>query len=36
MTEKEECRCEVCGRKISKEEHETHDGLCWGNQMTEE
>jgi len=37
--EKEEYRCEVCGRKIGKEEHETYDGLrweCWDDQMTEE
>ncbi len=37
--EKEEHHCEVCGRKISKEEYETCDGLCWecwDDQMTEE
>jgi len=27
--EKEGCFCEVCGRKISKEEYEAYDGLCW-------
>jgi len=29
----------VCGRKISKEEYKTNDGLCWecwGDRMTEE
>jgi len=26
----------VCGRKISKEEYETYDGLCWDDRMTEE
>jgi len=39
MTEKEEHHCEVCGRKISKEEYESYDGLCWecwDDQMTEE
>jgi len=39
MKEKEEYYCEVCGRKISKEEYETYDGLCWecwDDQMTEE
>jgi len=37
--EKEEYYCEVCGRKISKEECEAYDGLCWecwDDQMTEE
>lgn len=37
--EKEEYYCEVCGRKISKEEYESYDGLCWecwDDQMTEE
>jgi len=37
--EKEEYYCEVCSRKISKEEHEAYDGLCWecwDDQMTEE
>ncbi len=36
--EKEEY-CEVCGRKTSKDEYETYDGLCWecwDNQITEE
>ena len=35
----EEYHCEVCGRKISKEEREAYDGLCWecwDDQMTEE
>jgi len=39
MTEKEEYHCEVCSRKISKEEYETNDGLCWecwDDRMTEE
>ena len=36
MKEKEEYYCEVCGRKISKEEYETYGGLCWDDQMTEE
>ena len=42
MTEnegKEEYYCEVCGRKISKEECEAYDGLCWecwDDQITEE
>ena len=34
-----EYHCEVCGRKISKEEYETYDGLCWecwDDRMTEE
>ena len=37
--EKEEHHCEVCSRKISKEECEAYDGLCWecwDDQMTEE
>ncbi len=37
--EKGECYCEVWGRKISKEDYETYDGLCWecwDDQMTEE
>jgi len=37
--EKEEYHCEMCGRKISKEEYETYDGLCWecwDDMMTEE
>lgn len=37
--EKEEYYCEVCGRKISKEEYESYDGLCWecwDDQLTEE
>ena len=37
--EKEDYRCEVCGRKISKEEYESCDELCWecwDDQMTEE
>jgi len=37
--EKEEYNCKVCGRKISKEEYETNDGLCsecWDDRMTEE
>jgi len=37
--EKEEHHREVCGRKISKEEYESYDGLCWecwDDQMTEE
>ena len=37
--EKEEYHCKVCGRKISKEEYETYDGLCqecWDDMMTEE
>ena len=37
--EEEEYCCEMCGRKISKEEHESYDGLCWeclDDQMTEE
>jgi DNA-directed RNA polymerase subunit RPC12/RpoP len=31
--------CHVCGRKISKADHEAHDGLCWecwDDQLTEE
>jgi len=35
----EEYDCEVCGRKINKEEYESYDGLCWecwADQMTEE
>ena len=31
--------CSVCGKEISKEEHESYDGLCWecwDDQMTEE
>ena len=39
MNEKEEYRCKICGRKISKEEHEAFEGLCkecWGDEMTEE
>jgi len=39
MKEKEEYLCEVCGRKISKEECEAYDGLCWecwDDRMTEE
>ena len=27
--EREEYCCEVCGRKISKEEYEDYDGMCW-------
>ena len=37
--EKEENHCEVCGRKINKEEYKTYDGLCWecwDDQITEE
>ena len=37
--EKQEYHCKVCGRKISKEEYETYDGLCqecWDDRMTEE
>jgi len=37
--EKEEYYCEVCGRKISKEEYEAYNGLCWecwDDRMTEE
>jgi hypothetical protein len=37
--EKEEYYCEVCGRKISREEYEAYDGLCWecwDDQLTEE
>jgi len=37
--EKEEYYCEVCSRKISKEEYEAYDGLCWecwDDQLTEE
>jgi len=39
MDGKEEYRCRVCGRKISKEEYEAFDGLCeecWEDEMTEE
>jgi hypothetical protein len=35
----EEYYCEVCGRKISKEEYEDYDGMCWecwDDQLTEE
>jgi len=31
--------CELCGQKISKEEYEAYDGLCWecwDDRMTEE
>jgi len=37
--EKEEYHCEVCGRKIGKEEYEAFDGMCWecwDDQLTEE
>jgi len=37
--EQEEYLCEVCGQKISKEEYEAYNGLCWecwDDQMTEE
>ena len=37
--EKEEYHCEVCGRKIIKEEYNSYDWLCWecwDDQMTEE
>jgi len=39
MTEKEEYHYEERDRKISKEEYETYDGLCWecwDDRMTEE
>jgi len=39
MTKQKEYRCEVCGRKISKEDYEDDDGMCWecwDNQLTEE
>lgn len=31
--------CKKCGKKISKKEYESYDGLCWecwDNQLTEE
>ena len=37
MDGKEEYRCRVCGRKISKEEYEAFDGLCeecWEDERT--
>lgn len=37
--EKEEYHCEACGRKISEEEYEAYDELCWecwDDRMTEE
>jgi predicted nucleic acid-binding Zn ribbon protein len=37
--EQEEYHCEVCGQKISKEEYEECDGMCWecwDDQFTEE
>ena len=37
--EKEEYRCEVRWRKISKEEYEDYSGMClkcWDDQLTEE
>ncbi|MCD6240800.1 hypothetical protein J7K27_04670 [Candidatus Bathyarchaeota archaeon] len=39
MDGKEEYRCRVCGRRISREEYEAFDGLCeecWEDEMTEE
>ena len=37
--DEEEYHCEVCSRKISKEEYEDYDGMCcecWDDQLTEE
>jgi len=37
--EKKEYCCEVCGKKISEEDYESYNGLCWecwDDQMTEE
>jgi hypothetical protein len=31
--------CSVCGKKISEEDYESFDGMCWecwDNQLTEE
>ena len=39
VKEKEEYHCEVCGRRISKEDYEDYDGMCWecwDDQLTEE
>jgi ribosome-binding protein aMBF1 (putative translation factor) len=38
-TKKEEYHCEICGRKITKEEYAAYDGMCWecwDDQLTEE
>jgi len=39
VNEKEEYRCKICDRKISREEYEAFDSLCeecWEDEMTEE
>jgi len=39
MTENKEYHCEACGKKVSTEEYESYNGLCWecwDDQMTEE
>ena len=39
IAENGEYNCEVFGKEISKEEHESYDGLCWecwDDKMTEE
>jgi hypothetical protein len=35
----EKYHCQVCGREISREEHESYGGMCWecwDDQLTEE
>jgi hypothetical protein len=35
----EELRSSVCGRKITKEEYDSYEGMCWeswDDQLTEE
>jgi len=35
----EKFHCSMCGKEISREEHESYHGLCWecwDDQMTEE
>jgi hypothetical protein len=37
--EKRKHHCEVCGREISQQEYDDHDGMCWecwDDQLTEE
>ncbi|MEM2099093.1 MAG: hypothetical protein QXU99_05030 [Candidatus Bathyarchaeia archaeon] len=32
-------KCQVCGREITREEHDDYDGMCWecwDDQLTEE
>jgi hypothetical protein len=36
---KEEYHCEVCGRKLPKQDYEDYEGMCWecwDEQLTEE